>query len=71
MKKRQIKKHVTHLSDADLLEYVGYTRDKRTRLLAEKEFDKRFKDVMLFEEKLAEELLFVSDEVDELMKEGL
>lgn len=71
MKKRQIKKRVLLLSDADLLEHVGYTRNKRLRLFAEKEFDKRFKEAMEFEEKLAEDLMVVSSEVDEILKEGM
>lgn len=67
MKKRQLKKWISQLSDYDLYEYMAYADGKRLRVLIEKEFDKRFKETLQFEKNMAEELMHISNEADEIL----
>lgn len=68
LNKRILKKRISNISDSELFEHVAYCEGRRMRELAEKEFDKRFKDALEYEEKMAEELMHISFESDELMK---
>ncbi|WBX81306.1 hypothetical protein PD280_06185 [Virgibacillus salarius] len=64
MKKRHLKKVVKNMSDNELYEHVAYCEGRRTRDIVEKEFDKRFKDVMENNRKISEELSRISYESD-------
>jgi hypothetical protein len=68
LKRRLVKKFVKNLSDNELFEHVAYTENKRFRRILEKEFDARFGESLKQEKQLAEDLMGISYEVDELMK---